>query len=467
MLKKYLPVLFFIPLGYYLSIAIFTYARLGLYNRYLADDYCVAYVARDSSLIQSLYFWYNNWHGAYSVVVIDEVLEYVDPLRLPLVVLIVLISWLVLSISSLYNLLPVTEKPAERWLKAIPLGLVFVFTLLVINPDVPQSLFWWSGVRAYNFPVLLATLYLGVYAWLRRRDLNRWLAVFLGFTIVFFAGGFSEIFTAIQVVLILGLAGLEILVFKTAFLKKTSFPFWVGSLLGAILALLVMVLAPGNSVRQSEFDPPGNLFFVLDYSWHEFTRFLQEIASQKITVISLLGTLLVFIWAGANTKNMSRSPWLGLLFLLGGFSVMYACFVPPVYAMSSSPPYRSLSIATYFLTVFLLISAFLFGQSFAHWARRIYFPISMVLLITGVVLLSFSSIETHQAWRAKEKVYVEFAEKFDRVHRMILRKKGKGEKSVIIPPMKNWALLGDPGQDPSYWINKCYSDYYGVEIRQE
>jgi hypothetical protein len=46
----------------------------------------------------------------------------------------------------------------------------------------------------------------------------------------------------------------------------------------------------------------------------------------------------------------------------------------------------------------------------------------------------------------------------------ITRAKAAGEQQVIIPIMTNWAGLDNPNDNPKFWLNYCYSKYYGINV---
>ncbi len=404
---------------------------------------------------------------------IDELLPYIAPDKISLVVPFLLWGWIVVSIATLYVIFPETVNRVLRVVLSLILGPIFVLAMLLINPDIAQSIFWWSGMRAYNLPVLFATIYVFVYFFLRRKQNNAFAAFLTGFLIVFFMAGFSEIFSAVQIVFFVGLFSLEMYLdkrYSNSFYKNSTYFLTVGSIVGAALGGFVMVLAPGNFVRQSYFEQPPGIIRTLELSFSGFSNFLLEIFHDEQKVLGLTGAFFIFFCVGLLTRPTQKLPtWLAPLFFVNGFVFMFGCFIPASYATSTLTPYRALSIATYFFLCFFLAAGFTAGQTIQQQSilgqkKQIYLLI--IFCVTGTFLISSVANQMQQKWTVYEAEYVLFADKWDRVHKQIVREKNKGETHVFIPPMKNWAKLGDPGQDPAYWINQCYSDYYGIEIAQ-
>src|SRR5262249_28667077 len=79
---------------------------------------------------------------------------------------------------------------------------VIVFATLSTAPDLPQSLYWQTGMLTYLFPLILLALYVG---WVQRqvagalegRGLAPWTLV-ISAGIPFIAGGMSETYLALQ-----------------------------------------------------------------------------------------------------------------------------------------------------------------------------------------------------------------------------------------------------------------------------
>ena len=185
MARFFVVIVLLVSVTQYVFPAIYTFIKIGFFSRFLADDYCVAAVARDLSLFDSLVYWYSNWHGGYSVVLIDELLPYIAPDKISLVVPFLLWGWIVVSIATLYVIFPETVNRVLRVVLSLILGPIFVLAMLLINPDIAQSIFWWSGMRAYNLPVLFATIYVFVYFFLRKKQIHWFVAFLTGFLIVF------------------------------------------------------------------------------------------------------------------------------------------------------------------------------------------------------------------------------------------------------------------------------------------
>lgn len=79
-------------------------------------------------------------------------------------------------------------------------------------------------------------------------------------------------------------------------------------------------------------------------------------------------------------------------------------------------------------------------------------------------LMIFSSFSISRSLYDSRGVYIESAEKWDRVDAQILQAKAEGEEVVEIPDMTNWTGLDRPIHDPGFWLNECYTDLYGIEV---
>ncbi|MBN2117714.1 MAG: hypothetical protein JW730_14155 [Anaerolineales bacterium] len=442
---------------------------IGIFNRMLSDDYCSMYQAQRLGLLRSIWFWYRTWHGRFSANVADWLLSLFGSEGFPFHTFIFLILWLGFTTLAVKEVFHFRGYSPSNPFCMLLLGVFLVFTTLGISPDISQSLFWWGGVRSYLSPLILVMLYFALYYHFITSSVDRtrigvWL--FIGFGLAFFTGGFSETFTPILVVLLAGMAGIRWLASKFN-RKDASVLFLSAGLLGALCSLIVMVLAPGNSIRQSFFPAPPGIFTILRIASVGYLTFLYDIFSSPTMLTTVLGGTLGAVWLGMSMNRaegvMAARGWWALVFLLAGFFLAFVCFPPAVYGTSEPPPARALIVSSFFLVLGLLSSGFVFGE----WLTgRITdgFPLSSTLFVVACSLIVFSSYHTFQTLYAMRAEHISFAQKWDRVDAEIKEAKKSGLSEIKIPAMKNWAGAQYPTDNPKYYQNICYSKFYDIEI---
>ena len=60
--------------------------------------------------------------------------------------------------------------------------------------------------------------------------------------------------------------------------------------------------------------------------------------------------------------------------------------------------------------------------------------------------------------------YQTYAAAWDQRDQFLRSQRAAGVTSVMIPRLTNPAYLDNLVNNPDYWVNACYSDYYGIEV---
>jgi len=464
--KKNLSLLgVFLPIAFVFAL----YMYLGSFNRLLADDYCSIYYAKRLGLFRSIWFWYITWYGAFSDSVSDWFLSVLGPGILPYTTIAVLIGWIAAATIAVKRFFSYRNlKPFSKLVPLI-LGMLLVFTTLVLSPDISQSLFWWGGARGYLLPLVFFTFYIALYYYFMTAQINQFsrnIWLFVSFSSAFFIGGFSETFTPVQLVLFAGIISYSWLARKTD-LKDPAFLFLSAGFIGTLFSLIVIIMAPGNSNRQTTFPSSPDIFTILRISFIGYSTFLSGIISVPRLLAAILGSTFGATWFGLEThrdsNNIVINGWQAPALLVIGFVLAFGCFPPAVYGTSESPPLRVLIIPAFFLVICFLASGFVFGEWLAERIKNIELLRSAFLIITCGAII-FSGWLTFRNLYLKRDEYISFAQKWDQTNLQIVTSKNRGLQEVQIPALKNWAGLEYPIDHSKYWVNVCYSQYYDIKV---
>lgn len=449
-------------------IPIALHAYLGSYTRLIADDYCTIYNARTLGVFGTALFWYRTWAGVFARSLVNEVLLWIGPYQMWIIVPGILLIWLTTTTLAMRLLLRNEFQPAERGWVAVSASAVFLFIVLLLIPSPEQSLYWWGGMSAYAVPLILGTVYLIIFllitqrAWDKRRTIA-W--SFISFLLAFGLGGISESFTPIFMVCLASAIG-------WGWLKKQLTPqqvgFWLlgSALLGATLALVFMITAPGNAIRQANFPPSPGIAEIFQIATRGYFEFLASLVTDSSKSAGILGAALASMVIGIHASNDKppRAWVIPVIFLFGAF-LAYLCFPPTAYGMSRVPPRRVLLISVFFLSAGLMSSSYLAGKwiSSRIAEHRKHILTNGILLFT-TLLMGYSSWTTSQNLYESRNVFIDFAQFWDEVDAQILQAKANGEESVTIPAMSSWTGLDRPNENPKWWPTRCYSDFYGIQI---
>ncbi len=452
------------------SLVIAFYMYVGIFNRMLGDDYCTGYMAERLGLLRSIWYWYRAWQGDFSTNVADWLLSLFGTSAFPFYTAILLFIWVGLAVIAVKEILRSKGYLTSNLFPASLLGIFLVFATLIMSPSVSQSVFWWQGARRYLAPLIFVILYFALGYHFTALSLNRvqsviWL--FVSFGLAFFMGGFNETLTPVLVVLLAGMIGFRWLASKYGKDKGLSLLFLCAGFGGALASLIIMVLAPGNSVRQAFFPAPPGPFTIIRITFAGYFTFLQGIFTSPYIFTGSLGTLLGSVWLGmrANdeSRNMAPKGWWVFALLVAGFILALGCFPAAVYATSEPPPGRSLMTSAFFLAVAFLASGFVLGEWLAVRIKdRLSLPSALSIIACGLII--FSSWGAFQDLYMMRAEHISFAQNWDRIDAQIKDAKNSDLQEINIPAMNNWAGIEYPTDNPKYWVNICYSKFYGIKV---
>lgn len=440
------------------TITLFLHGYLGHFVRYMADDFCTVFYAHRLGVFRSTWFWYLNWSGRFSASILDATLGALGPKVLPIIVPLTIILWLA-ALTLLF--LTLLNFPKYKFLISLTLATTGLFTLFLITPDIRQALYWGQGMRSVVPPLIMSTIQILVWNHMRSGNWTRgqlWFWGITSFLLALFAGGFSETYSAFQVAALV-LSLLAILRSQRLRLSNTSL-FVTSSLLGAICALVIVVLAPGNAERQAFFPPPPSLAGILMISLKSYLSYLLMLIDSPNKIFALLGLLSLAALVGSqlNQEMDARLLWVAPILMFG---LMFICFPPAAYGTSEPPPGRTLILPTYFFLMGILAWGMVAGHFFGETQRVITSTLLPGMVIVMLVLsASLNAISLYQS----RHEFINYANQWDEIDATIRKLKQSGETQVLIPVIPNWAALNTPTDNPRFWVNICMSRYYDVQV---
>jgi Family of unknown function (DUF6056) len=449
------------------SIALGLYGYLGSFTRFTADDYCSFTYANEMGLFKSILYWYRTWSGRYSAFGMDWLVltKLFGRYSIQLVPPVTLLTWFVFAAATIYSYLKSLAPEKNDLFPAMVLAASSIYIILASSPNVPQSLYWWNGMRSYTLPLVILTIYTFFFQLITKRIRNTKQLTFWGTLSVFFlfaSGGLSETYAVLQFVLLVFLLILKVISLPRKKLEPGTILLLTG-ILGTILSLIVIIAAPGNAIRQARLNSSADLASLVLISLTEYPKFVFSLFDQATKWSGWLGLVALTIWVGLQYKHVIVKPWKILAYFIGGFALSFACILPGIYGYSQMPPERTIILPVFIFAVFLLASGFYLGS----WlSNKIKVPIGSKngLIVFACASMIFSTSATARFLYESRGAYIAFAEKWDAVDAQILQAKAEGKEFVEIPDMTNWTGLDRPNQDAGFWLNECYISMYGIEI---
>lgn len=456
-----------------LALPLLAHIYNGHFSRFMADDYCTSAIGLKYGVIGGMMHWYNTWSGLYTNFFIKSLIAPLGPGFAAVLPAIIILSWLLATYWMTSQICALLRLRQPR-IVAMILALLIVYATIDGAPAMIQSVYWLGAVIPYTGPLILLTLFIGLFIHTLthlpegRLPIGTMVA---GFIITTLIGGLSEIYVAFQVAA-LAIAAVLTWILLPPRLKRPALSILIVSLIGASIALVLVVSAPGTAVRQSRFDDrlpiPELIAQTIGYSLAfaasalaYFAPFalLTTLGTSAILTLRLRPVELPFRLYPARVRLL-----LGASLALSGILVT-ATIAPGVYAVSGPPPGRVYILPNF---VLVLTSAF-WGCLIGLTLRKSAFQNRRNILAALISVLIFAMGPAASFWQSvtlapKLSVY---AAEWDEQERQIRLQAAEGSEDVAVKPLSvdlpQLIGLDTIGSDATQGANRCAAEYYGLQ----
>jgi hypothetical protein len=284
------------------------------------------------------------------------------------------------------------------------------------------------------------------------------------FMIPLFIGGFSEPPTALMIT-ILGLAIFAAWWWGDRRSRRSILIILIWSLLGALTALIVMAIAPANSIRLQTPPPPlpELIFKTIVYPSYFIVDTWQTLPTPTLVSIAV-STLLFYAKYAYPSQPLSklarnRLIMLMLLVSLLVYLLIAASFAPSVYGQSYPVP-RARFAARVLMTGALMMEGALLGTL----AAQVRFQSIYLRNVTLIAFMILALYPLRTASRIFEEVplYQQRAAAWDMRDAEIRRLKAEGTQNVVVGFLSDEETQ-DLGDYTEYRLNRCAATLYGVK----
>lgn len=419
--------------GVALALPLAMHAWVGAYSRYTADDFCWAGILRTQGFFDAQVHWYTEYSPRYAFTFLVNVAELIGPAIVPALPAAAIVIWLAVLTWTFAQF----RMPK---LRGLLLAQVVAIATLETAPDLPQSLYWQTGLLTYLLPIVLATFLLG---WIRRDAQVRW-AYGLSAAITFVAGGLSETYLIPQNVA-LTLALLAALHYRSRRAHVAA------ALAGGVLALVVILLAPATPGRVQ--GTPADL-------WLASSAAVTTAAYQALRLVRFF-PLVVLLCVGAAAVLGDALPRIRreafVIITAGVLITVPFCDFPSFYAQNGSPPMRSLIVPGAIMIGYLLVVGLALRDGTQAWLGVAQLRRAVALLALAIVPVAIGvSMLPDQATAAS------YATLFDAEDQQIRASRDAGQEDLTVaplPPNFGEQFVGSNRED---WFNVCVARYYGL-----
>jgi hypothetical protein len=454
-----------------LLVPLLTHSYFGLFSRYLADDFCTAGQYKAQGFIASMQFWRLTWSGRYSFYFLINITHFIGQWITPYLTSIAIAIWLFTLFVLIHQLFQIIQVSISI-LPALLLASIILYSSLNGSPDIYQSLYWQTGLVTYVTPLLFLTSYGAII--LNRISKNTqtsWRGMALSAGITFVAGGFSETYVTLQIIAVLAFLILVCL-FIRGESRRSGILFLGSGLLGAIVALILVITAPGNSARLS-FLPERLAIPELVYLTLRDTIMFSKISLYNnplpSTIALLVPGLLVLYLPISKNRDKFFGPIKGnkvIPFLMGipilAYILIVGTMVPSYYATGVYPAERAL-ITSQFILIFAFTSwSLLVGIFFRRYFGKdsIQSPIILLLIVTLLISGAFHSSQKTLSRLPEAEI---FASLWDARDDNIRQETASGAQEISAASLPHISPgLAELSTDPNDWVNRCIASYYGL-----
>ena len=234
----------------------------------------------------------------------------------------------------------------------------------------------------------------------------------------------------------------------------------IPSLITAIIALLIMVAAPGNTLRQGLFPPTHAPIALITQSFIYAGAIIVSLVLLAPLMLPLTLTLSAIIAYQQPKTEIARRRlriWMGLA-LVTAFGLIFLVTVPAIYATSTAPPARVLIIPQFILVGAWVVIGYLLGVYVRNSARRpprLIFTALLGLLLVGGPLLTAGSLI---ALTPKLNTYTQEWDQRDAQIRVAAE---QGQQTVTVAALS--VDVADLTGLDTLATEPCAAPYYGVQ----
>jgi len=445
-------------------IALTIYAVRGFYSRYWADDYCFGSIFHQHGLFEGTGFFYQNTSNrfaAYFLVGLNELLGEHAISFLPAFMILIT----VFIYSVVFKLAFRLVKFPQKWGVSLLLSQLMTYFMLLTAPDLFQSIFWRSGIVSYYAPIPFLGLTLIIILTGIRHGKFKFLQLVLLALVTFFSAGLSETFAALESGLWLILIVVA-LIFITKDRRRPILQSGAVALLGSMIAMLIMIKAPGNIMRLETLEQATSLWQVIYLSLRFGTSFLYNtLRGYPLPILILFATsaILAYHLSGHTKPGIDEKTWVKILWgsLITGFILLVCVAAPTAYGMMAYPENRAWMLGRFVSVLAMIIVGFSTGILSHRFMDRIVDTCLMSIII--LVLLSLYPFKG--AWQEWQQLsaWQTGALAWDARQQGILDSISEGEISLTVQAFDSIGSVAELTANPHYWVNVCAANYYGVE----
>lgn len=458
------------------SLTLLSFLFTGSFSRMMADDYCTAYMGLEQGAWGLLVWNYENWSGLYTNFFLKGLLAPFQPEIHVWQTAIFILLWLPFLYAALWQVSAILRLPRRHLVVS---AATLLLAVGIINGATSrQTLYWFSAIIPYGLPIIGITAWIAMFLWTMReaRSIRTILMVTgIGIVLSFLNSGLSETAATLQITALFFV--LLFCYWKIPSRRRDSAIIVIGTMIGSIVALGIIVTSPGAAERAVRFEGvrPVGLLSVMGWSLNFTTRFLvsELYGVMNIMFIFLLtGGGLFWFYPPDGEHRLADFPMpshIGLWLILSGGAIyiLTLSVVGPVTLGTGNVVPRTLFIARASHIVLGMFWGYMAAVSLARYPllkrlrHRLSFRLARLAIITGAFLVPVIVLVTNFSQAADAATYAQAWD--ERHHRFQQLPAGESVTLEPLPVYFEESLALDTPQD-SVSVLGCLGRFYDLDV---
>lgn len=466
------PRIWFLVASLAILLPLIIYAYMGIFSRYQADDYCLAWNGTARTFLRAQTTWFKTDSSRYAATFIFTLSDKIGRWTGQVLPALTLALWLAGSFWLIHRIQKKLNLAFPR-VASFFLAELLLYFVLLLAPNLYQILYWRPGLVIYLLPLALLTYLLLLLLWLASKTSNwRYLGVPLVFLFFLFNGGFSETIATIQIGM-LGLAIFSLIILRNTINRRWAILLMSFTLLGSLLAITIMFFSPATRMRQGLVGAAPGLVDLVRMSISNAFVFMYITLGDKAfqLIILMLATLLAgYTWYSTQLKesDLKITHLVTTLFItpLITYLLIVCVCAPFAYGESTYPEARVLLNATIFMVVMVMVEGLIMGISLGLLHQRSREDLPRGLIASSLLLLMVVSLFPLYSSRKVIQLiptYQHRAEAWDNRDAQIRSMAEEGQKNIEVVGFESIAGILEISPTSHNWVNGCAALYYGVK----